>query len=42
MPIRLPESVDHARNFVDAIKAKTRAISDIETAVRAIPLCQLA
>lgn len=42
MPIRLPESVDHARNFVDAVRSKTRAISDIEAAVRGDTLCQLA
>ena len=34
MPIKLPISHDHARNFVDAIKNGTRAICDIETAVR--------
>jgi predicted dehydrogenase len=42
MPVRLPESLEHTRNFVDAIKAGTRAICDIETAVRADTLPQLA
>ncbi len=42
MPIKLPISQDHVRNFVDAIKTKTRAICDIETAVRSDTLCQLA
>ncbi|MBL9138179.1 MAG: Gfo/Idh/MocA family oxidoreductase [Verrucomicrobiales bacterium] len=42
MPIELPVSVDHARNFVDAIKEKRGAISDIEAAVRGDSLCQLA
>lgn len=42
MPIRLPESVDHARNFIDAIQTKKRAIADIEAAVRGDTLCQLA
>ena len=42
MPVRLPVSIDHTRNFVDAIKGGTRAICDIETAVRADTLCQIA
>ncbi|UCD52095.1 MAG: Gfo/Idh/MocA family oxidoreductase [Phycisphaerales bacterium] len=42
MPIRLPVSRDHTRNFVDAIKRGTRAICDIDTAVRSDTLCQLA
>jgi predicted dehydrogenase len=41
MPIKLIESVEHTRNFVDAIKAGQRAICDIETAVRADTLPQL-
>lgn len=41
MPIKLIESVEHTRNFVDAIKAGQRAICDIETAVRAETLPQL-
>jgi hypothetical protein len=42
MPLKLPRSTDHTRNFVDAIKSGTRAICDIETAVRSDTLCQLA
>jgi len=42
MPVRLPVSIDHTRNFVDAIKAGTRAICDIEAAVRSDTLCQIA
>jgi predicted dehydrogenase len=42
MPIRLPISADHVRNFIDAIKTKTRAICDIETAVHSDTLCQIA
>jgi len=42
MPIKLPISEDHTRNFVDAVKGGTRAICDIETAVRSDTLCQLA
>jgi predicted dehydrogenase len=42
MPRKLPVSSDHTRNFLDAIKNGKRAICDIETAVRADTLCQLA
>lgn len=42
MPIKLPVSNDHSRNFVDAIKSGTRAICDIDAAVRGDTLCQLA
>jgi predicted dehydrogenase len=42
MPIKLPVSLDHTRNFVDAVKSGTRAICDIETSVRSDMLCQLA
>jgi len=42
MPIRLPVSNNHTRNFVDAIKNKTRAICDIGPSVRGDMLCQLA
>jgi predicted dehydrogenase len=42
MPIKLPVSHSHSRNFVDAVKAGTRAICDIATAVRGDTLCQLA
>ena len=41
MPIKLPVSVEHTRNFVDAIKNKQRAICDIETSVRSDMLPQL-
>ncbi len=42
MPIKLPVSRDHSRNFVDAVKNGARTICDIETAVRSDTLCQLA
>jgi hypothetical protein len=42
MPIKLPASLEHTRNFIDSIKAGTQAICDIETAVRSDTLCQLA
>lgn len=42
MTVKLPVSRDHTRNFVDAIKSGTRAICDIEAAVRSDTLCQLA
>jgi predicted dehydrogenase len=42
MPVKLPVSVEHTRDFVDAIKSGRRAICDIETAVRSDTLCQLA
>lgn len=42
MPIKLPLSREHTRNFVDAIKSSSRAICDIETAVRSDTLCQIA
>jgi hypothetical protein len=42
MPIKLPVSLDHTRNFVDAVKSGTRAICDIGTSVRSDMLCQLA
>jgi predicted dehydrogenase len=42
MPIKLPASGDHVRNFVDAIGNRTRAICDIDTAIRSDTLCQLA
>jgi predicted dehydrogenase len=42
MPVTLPISRDHTRNFVDAIRSGTRAICDIETAVRSDTLCQIA
>lgn len=42
MPIKLPVSIEHTRNFVDAVKSGQRAICDIETSVRSDMLCQLA
>jgi predicted dehydrogenase len=42
MPIRLPVSNRHSYNFVEAIRSGSRAICDIETAVRSDTLCQLA
>jgi predicted dehydrogenase len=42
MPVKLPASRDHTRDFVDAIRQRARAICDIETAVRSDTLCQLA
>ncbi len=42
MPIKLPVSVEHTRNFVDAVKSGSRAICDIETSVRSDMLSQLA
>ena len=42
MPIKLPISNHHTRDFLDAIKAGRRALCDIETAVRSDALCQLA
>ncbi len=42
LPVQLPVSNSHPRNFIDAIKNRTRAISDIGAAVRGDTLCQLA
>ena len=42
MPIKLAASQEHTRNFVDAIKNRTRAICDIESSVRSDMLPQLA
>jgi hypothetical protein len=41
MPVKLIASVEHTRNFIDAIKNNQRAICDIETAVRSDTLPQL-
>jgi predicted dehydrogenase len=41
MPITLPISVHHTRNFLDAIRQNRRAICDVETALRSDTLCQL-
>lgn len=42
MPLALPVSRDHSRDFIDAIKTGRRAISDIGAAVRGDTLCQIA
>jgi len=42
MPVKLPVSADHVRNFVDAAKGGGRALCDIEAAVRSDTLCQIA
>ncbi len=42
MPIKLQESQEHTRNFVDAIQGKTQAICGIESSVRSDTLPQLA
>jgi predicted dehydrogenase len=42
LPVQLPVSPDHVRNFLDAIKGGKRAICDIGAAVRGDTLCQLA
>ena len=42
MPVKLPTSIEHTANFIDSIKVGSKAICDIETAVRSDTLCQLA
>ncbi len=42
LPVKLPMSKDHTRNFVDAIQGKTQTVAGIETAVRSDTLCLLA
>lgn len=42
MPVKLPVSNHHTRDFLDAIKTGNRTVCDIETAVRSDTLCQLA
>lgn len=41
MPVKLPVSSEHTRNFVDAVKSGRRAICDIESSVRSDMLPQL-
>lgn len=41
MPVTLPISNHHTRNFVDAVKQRKRAICDVDTALRSDTLCQL-
>lgn len=42
LPVKLPVSRDHTRNFIDAIKSGGRAICGVDTAVRSDTLCQIA
>lgn len=42
MPIKLPVSNHHTRNFLDAIKSGAPTICGVETAVRSDTLCQIA
>jgi predicted dehydrogenase len=42
MPIALPVSVSHARNFLDAVKQRRRALCDVDAALRSDTLSQLA
>lgn len=42
LPVQLPVSQDHVRNFLDAIRHTRRAICDIGPAVRGDTLCQVA
>ncbi len=42
MPIKLPASLDHRRDFLDAIRHRRPTICGIESSVRGDTLCQLA
>jgi hypothetical protein len=42
MPVALPVSTSHTRNFLDAIRHRRRAICDVDTALWSDTLCQLA
>ena len=42
MPIKLQASLEHTRNFIDAIQGKDKAVCGIETSVRSDTLPQLA
>lgn len=42
MPIKLPVSESHTRNFIDAIKNATPTLSDVEAAMHSDILCQIA
>lgn len=42
MPVKLAVSKNHTRDFLDAIRNRTRAICDVGPAVRGDTLCQLA
>ena len=39
--VRLPRSANHRRNFLDAVKTRTRPISHIDAAVRSDAVCHL-
>lgn len=41
MPVRLPISTSHTRNFIDAVLQKRRALCDVDAALRSDTLCQL-
>ncbi len=40
--IRLPKSNDHRRDFLDAVKARSMPITDVDTAVRSDTICHQA
>ena len=43
MPIKLPVSLEHTANFIEAVRASgSKTVCDVETAVRSDTLCQLA
>jgi len=42
MPLKLPVSKDHYRDFIDAIKTGGKTVAGIDTAVRSDTLCQIA
>jgi predicted dehydrogenase len=43
MPIKLPISLEHTANFIEAVRASgAKTVCDVETAVRSDTLCQLA
>jgi predicted dehydrogenase len=39
--VRLPVSRDHRRNFLDAVRSRSRTVSPVETAVRSDTVCHL-
>ncbi|MFM2141879.1 MAG: hypothetical protein RLZZ476_423 [Verrucomicrobiota bacterium] len=43
MPLKLPVSLEHTANFIEAVRASgSKTVCDVETAVRSDTLCQLA
>jgi predicted dehydrogenase len=42
MPVKLPVSSHHVRNFLEGIQRRGRTVCDVETALRSDTLCQLA